>query len=77
MTTLLKKPARGRKGVAREAYEKLETRILVVQGRKVVRAKAAKVGKVTREAVKTGLITGGITAAEVVVRAIRKQRPEH
>jgi hypothetical protein len=76
MTSILKKLARPRKGVARRAYEKLETRILVAQGRKVVRAKAAKVGKVTRKAVKTALITGGIAAAGVVVRAIRKQRPE-
>lgn len=73
MMTLLGK-LRRRKGVVRKAYEKLETRILVAQGRKTVRAKADKVAKVTRKAVKTGLITGGIAAATVVVRAVRKRR---
>jgi hypothetical protein len=72
--TLLGKLARKRKGVARKAYERLETRILVAQGRKAVRAKTERVAKVTRKAVKTGLITGGIAAAAVVVRAVRKQR---
>ncbi len=76
MTTLLRKLARRRKGVARRAYAKLETRILAAQGRKAVRAKAEKVAQVTRKAVKTGLIAGGIAAAGVVVRAIRKQRRE-
>ena len=74
--TLLGRLARKRKSAARKAYEKLETRILVAQGRKAVRAKTAKVAKVTRNAVKTGLITGGIAAAAVVVRAVRKQRRE-
>lgn len=72
---MLGKLSRGRKGAARRAYEKLETRILVAQGRKAVRARAGKVVKVTRKAVKTGLITGGIAAAGVVIRAIRKRPP--
>ena len=76
MTTLLGKLAGRSKGAARRAYETLETRILVAQGRKAVRAKAEKVAKVTRRAVKTGLITGGIAIAGVVVRAVRKQRRE-
>jgi hypothetical protein len=74
MTTLRGRLAGRRKGMTRKVYEKLETRILVAQGRKAVRAKAAKVAKLTRKAVKTGLITGGIAAAAVVVRAVRKQR---
>lgn len=73
MTTLLSK-LRRRKSLARKGYEKLETRILVAQGRKAVRAKAEKVAQVTRKAVKTGLITGGLAAATVVVRAVRRQR---
>lgn len=74
--TLLGKLARRSKSVARKAYERLETRILVAQGRRAIRAKTAKVAKVTRKALKTGLITGGIAAAAVVVRAVRKQRRE-
>jgi hypothetical protein len=76
MTTSRGKLARRRKGTARKAYEKLETRILVAQGRKAVRAKAEKVAKVTRKAVRTGLIAGGIAAATVVIRAVRRQRRE-
>jgi hypothetical protein len=74
--TLLGTLARRRKGAARKLYEKLETRILVAQGRRTLRAKAATVGKVTRKAVKTAVITGGLAAAGVVARAIRKGRRE-
>jgi len=61
-------------GSGAQAFERLETRILVARGRKAVRAKAESVGKVTRKAVKTGLLTGGIAAAAVVIAAVRKQR---
>jgi len=74
MKTLLGKRARRRKSVVRRAFEKLETRVLVAQGRKAVRAKTERVAKLTRKAVKTGLITGGIAAAGVVLRALRKPR---
>jgi hypothetical protein len=63
------------KRAVRRAYEKLETRILVAQGRKVIRARAARIARVTRKAVRTGLIAGGIAAAGVVIRAIRKPPP--
>ena len=71
--TLLGKLTRARKGAARRAYEKLETRILAAQGRKAVRAKAKTAAKVTRKAMKAGLIAGGMVAAGVVIRAVRKR----
>jgi len=76
MNRLIGRLARGRKSAARRAYEKLETKILVAQGRKAMRAKAGAVANLTRKAVKTGLITGGIAAAGVVVKAIRNRRRE-
>ena len=74
MNKLIGRLGRKSKGAARRAYEKLETRILVAQGRKAIRAKAGAITKVARKAVKTGLITGGIAATGVVVKAIRKRR---
>lgn len=59
---------------ARKAYQKVETRILVAEGKKAVRGKVRAVKKVTRKAVKTGLIAGALAAAGVVAREIRKRR---
>jgi hypothetical protein len=58
----------------RGALHKLETRILVAQGRKAVRRKAHAVAAVTRKAARAGLVTGGLAAAGVVTREIRKRR---
>jgi hypothetical protein len=65
--------ARG-KAAAEKAYEKVETRILVAEGRKAVRGKARSAARVSRKAAKAGLIAGAMTAAGVVVREIRKRR---
>ena len=62
------------KDAARDAYEKLETKVLVAEGRKSIRGKVRTVKKVTRKAVKTGLITGALAAVSVVAREIRKRR---
>ena len=62
------------KDAARDAYEKLETKVLVAEGRKSIRGKVRTVKKVTRKAVKTGLITGALAAVSVVSREIRKRR---
>jgi hypothetical protein len=59
---------------ARKAYKKVETRILVAQGRKAVREKVETVSKVSRKAAKTGLIMGAMAAAGVLVREIGKRR---
>jgi hypothetical protein len=62
------------KNAARGAYEKLETRVLVAEGRKAVRGKARTVAKVSQKAAKTGLIVGALAAAGVVLREVRKRR---
>jgi hypothetical protein len=59
---------------ARKAYEKVETKFLVAQGRKAVRDKARNVSRVTKKAAKRGLMIGGLAAAAVVLREIRKSR---
>jgi hypothetical protein len=60
--------------VARKAYDTVETRILVAEGRKAVRGKARTVAKVTKKAAKTGLVVGTLAAAGVVLREVRKRR---
>ena len=59
---------------ARKAYKKVETRVLLAEGRKAVRGKARTVVKVSKKAAKTGLIVGAIAAAEVVARAVLMRR---
>jgi hypothetical protein len=70
----IKKLTSRSKAAARDAYEKLETKVLVAEGRKSIRGKVRTVKKVTRKAVKTGLITGALAAVSVVAREIRKRR---
>ncbi len=65
--------ARGKKA-AQGAYERMENKVLVAEGRKSVEGKVRTVKKVSRKAAKTGLIVGALAAAGVVVREIRKRR---
>jgi hypothetical protein len=73
MAKLTRKLASRAKTAVQKAYEKVETRVLVAEGRKAVRSKAHTVAKVSRKAAKTGLIVGAVTAAAVVAREIRKR----
>ena len=74
MAKLIKRLTGRGKAAARDAYEKLETKVLVAEGRKSIRGKMRTVKKVTRKAVKSGLIAGTLAAASVVAREIRKRR---
>jgi hypothetical protein len=74
MGKLSRKVAAKSSEAARKVYDKLETRILVAEGRKAVRGKARTVAKVSRKAAKTGLIVGALAAAGVVVREVRRRR---
>lgn len=74
MGKLTKKMVAKGKDAAESAYRKVETKVLVAEGRKSVRAKVRTVGKVSKKAAKTGLIVGALAAAGVVVREIRKRK---
>jgi len=74
MGKLTRKLANRAKAAVQDAYEKIETRFLVAQGRKAVRSKVHTAGKVSRKAAKTGLIVGAVTAATVAVREVRKRK---
>lgn len=60
-------------GVKKKAAE-VETRLLVEEGRRSVRAKSATAKKVAKTALKAGLLAGVATAAAVVVHEVRKRR---
>lgn len=62
------------KDAARKAFQKVETRVLVAEGRKAVREKTHTVAKVSRKAAKAGLLAGAMAAAGVVLREIKKRR---
>lgn len=66
--------SRKTKAAARKAYDEVETRILVAEGRKSVQRKARAVSKVSKKALKAGAIAGAVMAAAVVVREVRKRR---
>lgn len=58
----------------KEIAADLETRALIAEGRRSVRTKTATVKKVSKKALKTGLVTGAMAAAAVVVHEVRKRR---
>jgi hypothetical protein len=72
MGRLSRLAARGSDAV-RKAYKKVETRVLVAQGRKAVRARFERVSSVSRKAAKAGLLAGAVAAAGVLVREVRKR----
>jgi hypothetical protein len=74
MNKLTRKVVKRGRDAARDAYQRVETRVLVAEGRKAVRNKTNAVVKVSRKAAKTGLVVGALTAAGVVLREVRKRR---
>jgi hypothetical protein len=74
MAKLTRRLIEGASDAAHDAYEKVETRVLVAEGRKAVRNKANAVVKVSRKAAKTGVVVGALAAAGVVAHEIRKRR---
>ena len=52
----------------------VETRILVAEGRKSIKAKVATVTRVTKKALKAGAIAGVLVATAVVMRERKKRR---
>lgn len=76
MALLIKKLRRRSGRAMRQAAHKLENRFLAAQGRKAMRQKISKAGKVTRKAVRAGVIAGTVVAVGVVGREIRKRRRE-
>lgn len=74
MSKLTRKLVAKGRDAAEKAYRKVETKVLVAEGRKSVRAKVRTVGKVSKKAAKTGMIVGALAAAGVVVHEIRKRK---
>ncbi|MDZ7632091.1 MAG: hypothetical protein U5K74_12305 [Gemmatimonadaceae bacterium] len=81
MGTLRKKVATKASATARKTAERVktkaaevETRLLAEEGRRSVRAKTATAKKVTKKALKAGLVTGAATVAAVIVHEVRKRR---
>ncbi len=70
MTKFTKKVSRA----AGRTRDKVETKLLAAEGKRSVRSKVATVKKVTRKAVKAGLIAGAFAAAGVVIRETKKRR---
>jgi len=64
------------KHAARRLYEKAETQVMAMEGRRSVRAKARAAGRVGKRAAKVGLLVGALTALEVVLAELaRRHKP--
>ena len=74
MPKLIRKLSERGQDLARKAYDRVETKILVAEGRKAVKRKVATAAKVTKKAAKAAAVAGAVVAAAVVVREIRKRR---
>jgi hypothetical protein len=59
---------------AGKVAEKATTPLLVAEGKRSLKAKMHTVTKVTKKALKTGLIAGSLVAAAVVRHEVRKRR---
>jgi hypothetical protein len=77
MSRLTGKLASKSRKAARKAYDEVETRVLVWQGKKAVDRKVKTAARVGKKAVKTGLLVGALAAAGVVRREVRKLRESH
>jgi hypothetical protein len=58
----------------RRAMDAVETQLLAVEGRRSLKAKAAKVKRVAKKALKAGAIAGAVAVATTVLRENRKRR---
>jgi hypothetical protein len=64
------------KNAARQVYEKMETEVMAMEGRRSVRAKARAAGRVGKRAAKVGLLVGALAALEVVLAELgRRHKP--
>lgn len=70
MGKMTRKLARGGKRVAK----KVEAKVMEAVGRRVVKTRTRKAVAVGKKAVKRALIAGGLAAAGVVVRELRKRK---
>jgi len=73
MTTKARRWGRQGRNAARQVYEKLETKVLAIEGRRSVRAKARAAGKVGKRAAQAGLLIGTLAALEVVLQELARR----
>ena len=74
MGKLTRKIAKRGKAAARNAYDKLEAKVMAAVGRKAVKIKVKGVKAVAKRAAKKALIAGGLAAAGVVASELRRRR---
>jgi hypothetical protein len=58
----------------KEGKVKIRDRFFIAEGRKAVRQRINRAGRVARKAAKAGLVAGTLAAAGVVSREVRRRR---
>jgi len=67
MTTRASKVAKKGKRAASRLYQRLETKLMALEGRRSVRAKGRKIKKVGRQVAEAGLLIGAVVALELAL----------
>jgi uncharacterized Zn-binding protein involved in type VI secretion len=73
MTTRTGRVAKKGKRAAKRLYQRLETKMLALEGRRSVRAKGRKLGRVGRQVAEAGLLIGAVVALELVLDRLSKE----
>lgn len=64
--------SRGRR-VARRALKKVETRLLAIEGRRSLRSKARKAGRIGRDVLVAGTLLAAVAALEAALHDLRRR----
>jgi len=73
MKTNTRKLAKRGTRAARRLYKKVETKVMAIEGRRSVRAKGRKLGRVGRQVAETGLLIGAVVALEMVLDRLSRE----
>ena len=73
MSTRTSKMAKRGTRAAKRLYKKVETKVMAIEGRRSVRAKGRKLGKVGRQVAETGLLIGAVVALEMVLDRLSRE----
>jgi hypothetical protein len=73
MTTKTSRMAKRGTRAAKRLYKKVETKVMAIEGRRSVRAKGRKLGRVGRQVAETGLLIGAVVALEMVLDRLTRE----
>jgi len=73
MTTRTGKVAKKGKRAAKRLYQRVETKLLALEGRRSVRAKGRKLKRAGRQVAEAGLLIGAVVALELALDRLSRE----